>query len=61
LTQQLFDIATNEEFSPDQRMSLMAIVLDDAPKTPTPMAVNVIDHALSVTQADSRRMGYTHG
>ncbi len=29
LISQLFDIATNEEFSPDQRKALMEIALDD--------------------------------
>lgn len=43
---QLFDIATNEEFSPDQRKGLMKIVMDEAKQEPAPTLTLNIDEAL---------------
>lgn len=46
LISQLFDIATNEEFSPDQRRFLMQIALDEAKQEPAPSLTLNIDETL---------------
>lgn len=45
LINQLFDIATNEEFSPDQRRMLMRIAIDEHDAKPQPQTF-VLDAAL---------------